>query len=172
MARQFNFHLRIRLSWAVKKEIGGRMGFGGLAALFNREQRCEIHRREQSVAGFATGAGENHFVAGVEPHVVGIATQVHPRTFCERACVEAATGAVAATAHHQAVLFANEDKPLWFADAGDFVDALPFRKVNHFDGVVFQTGDKQALRLDIHGQMIEPAFHAVQRHDAAWNQAL
>ena len=50
------------------------------------------------------------------------------------------------------------------------MDALPFRKVHHFDGVVFQTGDEQALRLDIHGEMIKPAFHAVELHGAGWNQ--
>jgi hypothetical protein len=51
------------------------------------------------------------------------------------------------------------------------VDAPPIREIHHLDGVVFQTGDEQALRLGIHSEVIEPAFHALERHRTVLDQA-
>src|ERR1017187_1319033 len=50
------------------------------------------------------------------------------------------------------------------------MNSAPPGQVNHFDAVIFQGGDEQALRPGIKGQMVEPAFDTLELNRVDLNE--
>ena len=160
--RELDFDGWVGLPWDVEKEVGGRVGRRGLAALGDRQERSEGDGCEGAGARLATGADEDELGSLVEADVIGVAAKVGPRAFGIGAGVEGAAGAIAAAANEEAALAGEKEEALGLVNAGQAVNAAAFGEVYDFDRVVLQGGDEELARGKVNGQVIEPSFDAFE----------
>src|SRR5580704_5473583 len=100
----------------------------------------------------------------VVAYIVGVFAEAHVVERLECAAVEATHRPVPAAGDVNGPIGRYVGHALGALQALDLRGALALRDVDHLDGSVTESGDKNALALDIGGKMVNAALHAGKRN--------
>ena len=151
--RHIDKHSRLRL---IEPKTFG-MGLKTNVARLGPGRRIDDRKRTIAVAD------KYVVVLFVDPHIIGVVTELDPPDRHEIVAAQYAHRAVARVCHIDAVGKGHVSDTLWLTEAADRAQHLPRCQIDDAEAIVAEFCNKQPLALYIDAEVIDPAADIAER---------